>query len=179
MKQVTLEGFLKKHRDISRTITKSNMELFVALVISFQPLTNFTMNLNIDGMGVLNVLSPKVLNTITYSEICACDQIKYCRTVACKFSKDNLFHRLMNYLNSSSGCICIWYTMIKSTPRLQLFILHACWGGISSYLAKQTFFTSKFSVSHWIPSFNSTFILPFYWNNCYLFVVRFYDFFLT
>ena len=33
------------------------------------------------------------------------DQIKYCRTVACNFYKDNLFHRLMNYLNSSSNCI--------------------------------------------------------------------------
>ena len=31
------------------------MELFVALVISFQPLPNFTKNPNIGPMGVLNV----------------------------------------------------------------------------------------------------------------------------
>ena len=47
MKQVALEGFLKKkkkNRDVSKTIEKSNIELFVVLVISFQPLTNFTKN---------------------------------------------------------------------------------------------------------------------------------------
>ena len=44
----------------------------------------------------------RLWNTLTFSEICAGDQIKYCRTVACSFSKDNLLHSLMNYLNSSS-----------------------------------------------------------------------------
>ena len=44
MKEVTLEGFLKKHRDVSKTIATAMMELFVALVSSFQPLTNFTKN---------------------------------------------------------------------------------------------------------------------------------------
>ena len=48
MKQVALEGFLKKkqqkHRHVSKTIETSNIELFVVLVISFQPLTNFTKN---------------------------------------------------------------------------------------------------------------------------------------
>ena len=30
------------------------MELFVAIVSSFQPLTNFTKNPNVDAVGVLN-----------------------------------------------------------------------------------------------------------------------------
>ena len=41
-------------KQISRTIARAKMELFVALVSSFQPLTNFTKNPNIDAMGVLN-----------------------------------------------------------------------------------------------------------------------------
>ena len=49
------------------------------------------------------------------SKICACNQIKYCRTATCNFSQDNLFHRLMNYLNSSRGCICVSYQ--KKPPR--------------------------------------------------------------
>ena len=55
MKLVALEGFLKKHRDVSRTIATVKMELFVALVSSFQSLTIFTKNPNIGAMGVLNV----------------------------------------------------------------------------------------------------------------------------
>ena len=47
-------------------------------------------------------------NTVTYSESYAVDQIKYCRTVACNLSKDNLFHRLINYLNSSSDWMCVY-----------------------------------------------------------------------
>ena len=35
-KQVALEGFLKKQRDVCRSITTANIELFVALFISFQ-----------------------------------------------------------------------------------------------------------------------------------------------
>ena len=54
MKQVALEDFLKKCRDISRTIVTAKMELFVALVIIFEPLTNFTKNPNIGVMGALN-----------------------------------------------------------------------------------------------------------------------------
>ena len=50
MKQVALEDFLKKHRDVSRTIVTSKMEVFVALVISFQPLTNFKNNPNTGAM---------------------------------------------------------------------------------------------------------------------------------
>ena len=44
MKQVALEGFLT-----------AKVELFVALVSSFQPLTNFTKKPSIGAMGVLNV----------------------------------------------------------------------------------------------------------------------------
>ena len=44
MKEVTLEGFLKKYGDVSKTIAAAKMELFVALVSSLQPLTNFTKN---------------------------------------------------------------------------------------------------------------------------------------
>ena len=54
MKQVTLEGFLKKHRDVSRTIATAKMELLVALVSSFQPKANFTKTPNINAMRVLN-----------------------------------------------------------------------------------------------------------------------------
>ena len=55
MKQAALEGFLKKHRDVSiATIATAKMELFVTQISSFQPLTNFTNNLNLDAMGVLN-----------------------------------------------------------------------------------------------------------------------------
>ena len=51
MKHVAWEGFLKKRRDVSRTIVAAKMELFVALVS--KPLTNFTKNSNIGAMGVL------------------------------------------------------------------------------------------------------------------------------
>ena len=57
MKQVALEGFLKKknkHKNVSRTIPTVKVELLVALIRSFQPLTSFTKNPNIDPMGVLN-----------------------------------------------------------------------------------------------------------------------------
>ena len=46
-------SFLKKHRNISRTIAKVKIELLVALVCSFQLLTNFTKNLNVGAIGVL------------------------------------------------------------------------------------------------------------------------------
>ena len=104
MKQVALEGFLK-NTDISKTIATTKMELFVALVSSFQLLTNFTKNPNKGAMGVLNP------STIAYSEICAGDQIKNSKTVVCNFSKDTLHYRLMNYLNPSSDCICILYPL--------------------------------------------------------------------
>ena len=45
--------FLKKHSDISRTIATAKMELFVALVRSFQPLTKFAKNPIIGATGVL------------------------------------------------------------------------------------------------------------------------------
>ena len=54
MKQVALKDFLKKHRDISSTITTTEIEVFVELVSSFQLLTNFTKNTSIGDMGVLN-----------------------------------------------------------------------------------------------------------------------------
>ena len=54
MKQVALEDFLEKHRDVSRTIARAKMELFVVLVRSFLPLSNFTKNPTIGAMRVLN-----------------------------------------------------------------------------------------------------------------------------
>ena len=103
--------FSEKHRDVSRTIATAKMELFVGLVSTFQPLTNF-----------------RVLNAPLdyYSEICAGDQIKHYRTVACNFSKDNLFHRLVNYSNSFSDCICISYPISQRTPWFQILIPHTC-----------------------------------------------------
>ena len=53
MKLVALEGFLKK-TDKSKTIATAKVELFVALVGSFQLLTNLKKNPNIDAMRVLN-----------------------------------------------------------------------------------------------------------------------------
>ena len=55
----------KKKKDIyvSRTIATAKMELFVALVSSFQPLANFTKNPNIGAMGVLN--APLVIKLST------------------------------------------------------------------------------------------------------------------
>ena len=53
MKRIALEGFLKKHRDVSRTIATAKMELFVVLVSNIQQLTNFTKNPNIGALGVL------------------------------------------------------------------------------------------------------------------------------
>ena len=53
-------SFLKKkkqqqqQRDVSWTIETAKTELFVALVSSTQSLTNFTKNLNICVVGVLN-----------------------------------------------------------------------------------------------------------------------------
>ena len=50
MNQIASEGFLKKHKDASRTIAIAKIEFFVALVSSFQLLTNFTKNLNIGAI---------------------------------------------------------------------------------------------------------------------------------
>ena len=44
----------KKHWDVSRAIVTTKMELSVALVIGFQPLTNFTKNPNVGAMRVIN-----------------------------------------------------------------------------------------------------------------------------
>ena len=84
---------------MSKTIATAKMELIS------QNAANFKKNLDIVAIGVLNAL----LEYYTYSQMCAGDQIKYCRNVGCNFSKDNLFYRLMNYLNCSSDYICISY----------------------------------------------------------------------
>ena len=44
----------EKHRDASWDIVTAKMELFVALVSSFQSLNNFTKKPNVGAMGVLN-----------------------------------------------------------------------------------------------------------------------------
>ena len=46
--------FSEKHRYVSSTIATAKMELSMALVVSFQTLTNFTKNTNIAATGVLN-----------------------------------------------------------------------------------------------------------------------------
>ena len=47
----------KTLKDVSRTIATAKMELSVVLVISFQPLNNFTKNPNISATGVLRSLN--------------------------------------------------------------------------------------------------------------------------
>ena len=54
MKQVALEGFLKKDGGISRTMLTAKMELFKSLVSRFHPLSNITKSHNIGAMRVLN-----------------------------------------------------------------------------------------------------------------------------
>ena len=57
MKQIALEGFLKKHRNISRTSAKVKIELLVALVCILVALVCslfVTKNLNVGAIGVLN-----------------------------------------------------------------------------------------------------------------------------
>ena len=54
----------------------------------------------------------------------------------------------------------------------------------SSYLTKQTLFTSKFSGSYWSPSFISTITWTIHFTEitiiyCYLLVIRFYEFLLS
>ena len=85
----------------------------------------------------------RLWSTITYSENCAGDQIKPCKTVVCKFYKDNLFHRLMNYLKYSSDAICVILFKLKYSTASNFD--SSCVLGITSYLGKQTLFTSKFS----------------------------------
>ena len=97
--------FSEKHRDVSKTIAKAKMELFVEILSSFQLLTNFTKNRNIVAMGVIHA-------SLEYCSIfwnLGRWTNKYCRTVVCNFSIDHLFYSLMNYLNYSSDCICISY----------------------------------------------------------------------
>ena len=95
-----LEDFIRKTKVYAGANT---MEFFVALVSSFQTLTNSTKNPGIGAMGVLSVS----LEYYGYSKICEANQIKHCRTADCNFSKDILFHRLINYLHHSSDFICI------------------------------------------------------------------------
>ena len=54
MKQVAFKSFLKKYRDVSKTIATAKMELFVVLINSFQLLTNFAKNRKIGVVEVLN-----------------------------------------------------------------------------------------------------------------------------
>ena len=53
IEQVAVDGFWKSP-DVSRTIAATRMELFVALVSSFQPPSNFTKNPYISPIGVPN-----------------------------------------------------------------------------------------------------------------------------
>ena len=67
MKHFVLEGFLEKHRDAFRNTATAKIDLFAALGSSFKPLTNFTQNLNIGAMGILNTSleSPPMKPTLT------------------------------------------------------------------------------------------------------------------
>ena len=60
MKQIASYGYIgrfskKIHRDVSKSTATPKLELFLALFNSFQPLSDFTKNLNINAMVVLNV----------------------------------------------------------------------------------------------------------------------------
>ena len=76
----------KIHRDLSRTIATSKTELFVALVSSFQLLTNFTKNFVLCVTGALDLPLEYYL---TCSESCAGAQIKQSfKTAACNLTKN-------------------------------------------------------------------------------------------
>ena len=49
-----LKVFYRKKKIVFRKILTAKMELFVALVSSFKPLTNFMKNPNLVAMGVMN-----------------------------------------------------------------------------------------------------------------------------
>ena len=59
MKQPALYGFLKKKKktttEVSRTITTSKVEVFLALISNIQPLTNFTKNSILQLIKLSNV----------------------------------------------------------------------------------------------------------------------------
>ena len=85
-------------KDVSRTFATSKVELFVALVNSFQPLTNFTKN------SILCCYrSPKSVQVIKLGNFEGLQSTT--------LRKIQLFHRLMNYLNSFSDHIYISYSM--------------------------------------------------------------------
>ena len=63
----------KKYKDVFRTIATAKLELSVVLVISFQPLTNFTKSPDIGAIGVLNTFLEYY---IKHLEIFAGDQVK-------------------------------------------------------------------------------------------------------
>ena len=68
MKQVALEGFLEKNRDVFRAIVTTKMEPFMTLVSSFQPLISFTKNINTVLWGLNNVVfSDSSLNLEFYN----------------------------------------------------------------------------------------------------------------
>ena len=62
MKQIALvEGFVKKHIDLSRNIAAAKM----ALISSIHPRANLSENLNIGAMGILN--APLEYYTVVWS----------------------------------------------------------------------------------------------------------------
>ena len=98
---VALEAFRKKHKDVSRTIATAKMETFSELVSTFQPLNNFTKN-PIIGACISRILKLilKFMQMIKYSNA---------ELQPATFLKNNLFHRLVNYLNSLSDRMYISY----------------------------------------------------------------------
>ena len=74
-KKIALKVFLKKHRDVSKAIVTSNVELFVTLLSGFQRLINFTKNSILGSTGVLNPpleykTVEQLMNYSTYSSDC-------------------------------------------------------------------------------------------------------------
>ena len=105
MKQVALTGLLKKNADVNKIIGTAKIKIFMALVGTFQPLTNFTKNCNIGAMKVLNA-PLEVYNAFL---ICAGEQTKYGRTV-----------RISNYLEK------LLYFLVHTEQEALVLFLPLC-----------------------------------------------------
>ena len=90
------------------------MKPFVALISSFQPLTNVTKNSISGDAGVLHP-------SMEHYKICTGVQIKQsCRAAVCNFTKNKLSHRYLLTLWVTASYHRISNPIIQSIPQLRL-----------------------------------------------------------